>query len=199
MSGIFTTKKELILASGSPRRQEYFQKLGLVFTTCLANINESVHSHESPGDFVHRMAQEKAEAVMPSYPSAWIVAADTIVCINDEILGKPADANEVKNMLRKLSGRIHIVQTGVCLGCLDEGIMELFSVKTNVSFVDLSEAIIANYIATSEPFDKAGGYGIQELGAFLVKEISGSYSNVVGLPLTETIYHLQQYNVIAPT
>lgn len=198
MAEIFTCKKELVLASGSPRRQRFFRELGLIFTTHQADIDESPLPQESPGGFVNRMAREKADAVMSLFPSAWIIAADTIVCLGRDILGKPDDAHQAHQMLRKLSATTHSVLTGVCLSCDEEQVVEQFSVKTDVTFTELSDEVITRYIKTNEPFDKAGGYGIQGLGAFLVTEISGSYSNVVGLPLTQTLTLLQHHQIIVP-
>ncbi len=198
MAGIFTCKKELVLASGSPRRQRFFRELGLYFTTHLADIDESPLPQEPPGDFVNRMAREKAGAVTPHFPSAWIVAADTVVSLGREILGKPDDGRQAHQMLRKLSATTHSVLTGVCLSCEEEQVTEQFSVKTDVTFTELSDEVITRYIKTNEPFDKAGGYGIQGLGAFLVTEIAGSYSNVVGLPLTQTLTLLQRHKIIVP-
>ncbi len=198
MAGIFTCKKELVLASGSPRRQSFFRELGLSFTIHLADIDESPRPEESPLGFVGRMAREKAGTVMPLYPSAWIIAADTVVSMGRDILGKPGDAGQAYQMLRKLSAETHTVLTGVCLGCQEEQVIEQFSVTTDVTFTKLSDEVITRYIKTNEPFDKAGGYGIQGLGAFLVTEIAGSYSNVVGLPLTQTITLLQRHKIIVP-
>lgn len=198
MAGVFTCKKPLILASGSPRRQNYLRELGLAFTVCLADIDELARPAELPDDFVGRMACEKAGVIMSRFTDHWVVAADTIVSLDNEILGKPDTVPRAKKMLERLASRTHTVWTGVCLGSRQENIVEVISVQTRVTFAELSDEIIANYVATGESFDKAGGYGIQGLGAFLVTDVSGSYSNVVGLPLSQTLSLLIKHNVVVP-
>lgn len=198
MRKLFSSNKPLLLASASPRRQEYFRELGLDFTVSTPNINEAVRSSEHPDDFVKRLAFEKADAVMKNFADSWVVAADTVVCLDEQIMGKPNDAREAHEMLRRLSDRTHTVRTGVCAGCRKEDVLEVFSVQTVVRFAKLSEEIIKSYVATGEPFDKAGSYGIQGTGAFLVTDIAGSYSNVVGLPLTQTLSLLMANDVILP-
>jgi len=196
MTAVFTCEKPLILASGSPRRQSYLRELGLEFTVISADIDESAHPSEAADDFVIRMAYAKADAVMSRFTDHWVLAADTIVSLDNEILGKPATVPEAKDMLEHLSSRTHTVWSGVCLGMREENIRKVISVQTQVVFAELSEEIIKSYVATGEPFDKAGGYGIQGQGAFLVTEITGSYSNVVGLPLSQTLKLLINHNII---
>jgi len=199
MDRIFSTQKPLILASGSPRRQRYLEDLGLVFTVRTADVAEIQLPGEDPVDFVMRMAAEKAMAVMSVHPDSWVVAADTVVSLETDVLGKPKDQNDALLMLMRLSGRDHCVQTGFCIGCLEESIRIVDSVVTRVTFGDISEDIARAYVATGEPLDKAGAYGIQGRGAFLVKALSGSYSNVVGLPLHEVLHYLRGYGVIGIT
>jgi septum formation protein len=199
MDRIFFTRKPLILASGSPRRQKYLKDLGLVFTVRTAEVTETQLPGEDPVDFVLRMAAEKALAVMNVHPGSWVVAADTVVSLQNEVLGKPKDQEDALLMLMRLSGREHCVQTGFCIGCYDENIRIVDSVVTRVTFAGFSEDIARAYVATGEPLDKAGAYGIQGRGAFLVTTLSGSYSNVVGLPLHEVLFHLQEYGVIGIT
>jgi septum formation protein len=196
MERIFSTKKPLVLASGSPRRQRYFQDLGLVFKVRRADVVETQLPGEGPVDFVMRMAAEKAMAVMSVDPGSWIVAADTVVSLKNDVLGKPKGRSDALLMLMRLSGREHCVQTGFCIGCMEENIRIIDSVVTRVTFADISEDIARAYVATGEPLDKAGAYGIQGKGAFLVKALTGSYSNVVGLPLHEVLAYLQEYGVI---
>jgi septum formation protein len=136
--------------------------------------------------------------VMDVYPESWVVAADTVVTIDGLILGKPRHREEAVAMLMRLSGRNHYVRTGFCIGCLEKNLRTINSVVTKVTFADFSEEIARAYAATGEPMDKAGAYGIQGLGAFLVAAVSGSYSNVVGLPLHEVVTHLCGYGVINP-
>ncbi|MDR3630813.1 MAG: Maf family protein [Desulfocapsaceae bacterium] len=195
---IFTTHKPLILASGSPRRCRYFQDLGLVFTVLTADIAEIRHADENPNDFVLRMAAEKASAVMRLHPESWVVAADTVVILDGTVLGKPRDRDDALAMLMRLSGREHSVQTGFCIGCLAENIRIVDSAVTRVCFADFPEDVARAYVATGEPLDKAGAYGIQGRGAFLVLAVSGSYANVVGLPLNEVITSLCRYGVLGP-
>jgi septum formation protein len=197
-SRISVTQKPLILASGSPRRRQYFDDLGLVYTICSSNVSETLLAKEDPKDFAIRMAREKAMAVMTLYPGSWVVAADTVVTIDGAVLGKPVDENDAVAMLMRLSGREHSVWTGFCVGCVEEGTRIVDSVLTMVTFADFSEEIARAYVATGEPLDKAGAYGIQGRGAFLVAALSGSYSNVVGLPLHEVIRCLSRLGVLGP-
>jgi septum formation protein len=194
---IYRTRKPLILASASPRRQYYFQDLGLDYRVHAADIDEYLLPEETPLCFVRRMALEKASSVMDRYPDHWIVAADTVVSLADAVLGKPKDHAAAVSMLMQLSGKEHRVLTGICLACRQDGITAVRSVATSVVFSHFAENVAQAYVATEEPMDKAGAYGIQGQGAFLVKEIQGSYSNVVGLPLCELLAMLEEYGVIA--
>ncbi|MEK6201903.1 MAG: Maf family protein [Desulfobulbaceae bacterium] len=194
---IYQTCKPLILASSSPRRQAYFQDLGLDYRVHAADIDERLLPEEEPQGFVRRIAVEKARPVMDIYPESWIVAADTVVTFADSVLGKPRDHTDAVSMLMQLSGKEHRVLTGICLACLQEGVVAVQSVTTRVVFSPFPESVARAYVATGEPMDKAGSYGIQGQGAFLVKEIMGSYSNVVGLPLSELLVMLAEYGVIA--
>ena len=176
----------LILASASPRRSELLTQLGVDFRVHPADIDESVLKGESPGDYVERMAHEKAEAVAGLYPEGdyAILAADTTVVIDGDVLGKPRDHLDGLAMLARLSGRTHEVITAICLAGAGEAASA--QVTTRVQFASLSQAICEAYLATDEPWDKAGAYGIQGLAGAFVLRIDGSYSNVVGLPLHET-------------
>lgn len=197
MQSIYHTCKPLILASASPRRQRFFQDLGLEYRVHPAEIDEVLRPDEKPNGFVRRMAVEKARPVMDLFPESWIVTADTVVSLAGSVLGKPKDRIDAVSMLLKLSGKEHWVQTGVCLACRQEGVVAVQSVSTRVVFSSFSDKVAQAYVATGEPLDKAGAYGIQGKGAFLVKEIMGSYSNVVGLPLCELLAMLEEYGVIA--
>lgn len=176
----------LVLASASPRRSELLTQLGVDFRVQPADIDESVARDEAPGDYVERMAQEKAAAVMAHYPGSdvRILAADTTVVIDGDVLGKPRDHLDGLAMLARLSGRLHDVITAVCLAGGGGTVSQ--QVTTRVLFASLDRETCEAYLATDEPWDKAGGYGIQGLGGALVARIEGSYSNVVGLPLYET-------------
>lgn len=195
---MFITRRSLVLASHSPRRREYFRDLGLAFIVHAADIDERIVAGEAPDTFVERMAREKALAVRQLFPDHWIVAADTVVCLGRTILGKPSDIEEAEAMLMSLAGREHVVRTGYCITCEEENVLVVNSVATSVWFSDFSSEAARAYAATGEPLDKAGAYGIQGKGAFLVEKIEGSYSNVVGLPLHEVLGELLSRGVIAP-
>ncbi|MBU0664858.1 MAG: septum formation inhibitor Maf [Proteobacteria bacterium] len=197
LQSIYHTCKSLILASASPRRQEYLLELGLDYRVHAVDIDETPFPEEKVRDFVRRMAVEKARPVMDLYPDAWIVAADTVVSLAGSILGKPKDCADAVSMLMQLSGKEHWVQTGVCLACRQEEVVAVQVVSTRVTFSTFSKKVAQAYVATGEPMDKAGSYGIQGKGAFLVREIMGSYSNVVGLPLSELLIMLEGYGIIA--
>ncbi len=194
---IYQTVKPLVLASASPRRQQYFNDLGISYCVHAADIPEECLPQENPQAFVRRMAAEKARVVMRLYPQRWIVAADTVVSLSDTVLGKPKGTDDAISMLMRLSGKEHQVHTGICLSCHQQGVFIVQSVMSRVLFRPFSEAVARAYAATGEPLDKAGAYGIQGQGAFLVQEIFGSYSNVVGFPLGEVIPLLEKHGVIA--
>tara|TARA_R110002072_G_scaffold86030_2_gene194306 strand:+ start:14252 stop:14881 length:630 start_codon:yes stop_codon:yes gene_type:complete len=176
----------LVLASASPRRRDLLDQLGARYTVEPAHIDESQRDGESPTRYVQRMAREKAQAIASRFPAPDVVvlAADTTVVLDDRVLGKPRDRDEAMAMLSGLSGRSHTVMTAICL--LGVSGMHCETVRTRVQFSVLSEETLAAYLSTSEPWDKAGAYGIQGLGGAFVRSIEGSYSNVVGLPLCET-------------
>ncbi len=182
-----STTQKLILASGSPRRAELLRQAGLDFEIIVPQIDESPLPGEAPAEFVCRTAREKAESI--SADGAVILAADTAVIDGKRILGKPLDAQDAAAMLRSLSGRTHEVMTGVCIRF--PGRMDCFHVETRVTFRNLSEEEIADYVATEEPMDKAGAYAIQGGAAKMVRRVEGSYSNVVGLPLCEVVEILE--------
>ncbi|MBM4227604.1 MAG: septum formation inhibitor Maf [Gammaproteobacteria bacterium] len=176
---------ELLLASRSPRRAELLRTLGVAFVVVDVEVDETPRSGESPPVYVERLARAKAEAGRAASGNALpVLAADTTVVCDEEILGKPADAADASRMLRRLSGRWHSVFTGVALA--GAGLATVV-VETRVCFRELTETEIAAYWASGEPADKAGAYGIQGLGGALVARIEGGWSNVVGLPLAETL------------
>ncbi len=174
----------LVLASQSPRRRELLQQLGLAFEVRPANTDEAVLAGEPARDYVLRVAREKARAV----DGEVVLAADTAVVLAGEVLGKPADADDARRMLRALSGSRHEVLTGVCVrrAAPGPGVELDVVVSTEVVFAALSTRAVDWYVATGEPLDKAGAYAIQGAGGAFVAEIRGSVSNVVGLPLVET-------------
>lgn len=183
-------KDRIILASGSPRRSELLAQIGLQFIVSPTAIDETVHSGEAPADYVRRMATEKAQAGYRrtadngSAGRVVVIGADTAVVVDSRILGKPRDQADAAQMLKLLSGRSHKVLSAVAV--IDEQHLEERCSETAVSFRELSDAEIDAYWHTGEPADKAGAYAIQGLGALFIKEIRGSYTGVVGLPLYET-------------
>lgn len=171
----------LILASGSPRRRELLRWITKDFRVHVADVDETLPDHISPYDAVAMLSRKKAEAVAVDFPTDMVLGADTVVALDGVIFGKPADEEEAFRMLSLLSGKTHEVLTGVTL-CLNSNI-ETFVTISSVTFYPLSDLEIRAYIATGEPMDKAGAYGIQERGGLLVKEIKGDYFNIVGLPI----------------
>ncbi|MGH9347749.1 MAG: Maf family protein [Vicinamibacterales bacterium] len=171
----------ILLASGSPRRAALLRAAGFDFDVQPVNADESLHPDETPEQYVRRVAEAKAHAVLASAGDRVVLAADTTVVVNDRILGKPADAAGAAHMLRLLSGRWHQVLTGVTLAHGAD--VRTRAEVTGVEFLPLSDAEIAWYVASGEPWDKAGAYAVQGLASRFVARISGSYSNVVGLPV----------------
>ena len=173
-----------ILASASPRRAHIFETLGLDFETVRTDVDETPLEGEAPSQLVLRVARAKVAEAAPRFSSGLVVGADTIVVIDGRPLGKPADADEAREMLRMLSGRWHAVMTGLVVRDV-AGARELAEHdKTLVRFRELSDEEIDAYVETGEPLDKAGGYAIQGRAMLFVDEIAGNYQNVVGLPVT---------------
>lgn len=201
--GAFRTLSPLVLGSNSPRRRELLGSLGLEFEVCPSNAAEPPPTAgEEPEAYARRMARLKTLDVAVLYPEAAVLGADTIVVLPhsggpEAILGKPADAADALRMLTRLSGRAHQVITGVCL-CLPGAAEPIcLAVSTEVAMRASTQEELRAYIATGEPGDKAGAYAIQGLGAFLVERVSGSYTNVVGLPVTECAELLLEHGIIA--
>jgi septum formation protein len=190
-------RRPLVLASASPRRREILGKLGLSFSVAPADVDESLRQGEDPVHYVERLAEAKARAaaVAADAPGCYL-GADTTVVLDGEVLGKPADRADSERMLRALCGREHTVHTAVALWIAPEGVLHRVLASTEVRFRAFGEATLRGYVASGEGLDKAGSYGIQELGAALVSEVHGSYSNVVGLPAAETIELLESAGVI---
>ena len=177
---MITQKLPLILASGSPRRKEILDTMGLTYSVDVSDVDESLAG--LPEDMVLELSRRKAQAVAPRHSGAVILAADTLV-YGDEVLGKPHDAGEARRMLAGLSGRWHSVYTGVTMMDTRSGRTLSRADVTRVHFIPLTTEDIDAYVATGEPLDKAGAYGIQGRGGMLIDRIEGSYSNVVGLPM----------------
>jgi septum formation protein len=177
----------LILASGSPRRREILERAAIPFVARPAEVDESVRPGEDACAYVKRLAREKAEAV-DAAPNDIVLGADTVVVVEREILGKPLDEADAARMLRMLSGREHIVMTGVCLLSAGEAVEDIE--KTVVRFVPLSDKEIEEYVASGEPLDKAGAYAIQGLASKFIDRVEGCYFNVVGLPIARVYSRL---------
>lgn len=184
---------ELILASASPRRLALIGQLGLVADVVSADIDESTKSNESVEEYVGRLALEKARSVQRSQTQLPVLAADTAIWFNGRIVGKPENLQCARDQLSMFAGKSHDVLTGTAI--VYEEIEVIRVVRTTVLFRDLSPKEIDAYSQSGEPLGKAGGYAIQGLGAILVKEIRGSYSNVVGLPLCETAEMLDEVGI----
>jgi septum formation protein len=177
--------RRLVLASASPRRCALLASLGLEFTVVAPDLDETPLPGETPLDLVGRLAVAKAAAVATATPGALVIGADTAVSVSGQILGKPTDAADARRMLRTLSGRTHVVHTGVAVAADDDVSMAVTS--SEVAFTALTEAAIEWYLGTGEPFDKAGAYALQGVGGVFVTAVSGSVSGVLGLPLHETV------------
>ena len=177
----------LILASASPRRAELLRAAGIEFEVSPADVDERFLAGEKPEGAVVRLAEQKAAAIAAGQPDAVVLGADTTVVVGGEALGKPADGADAARMLRLLSGRAHDVLTGICLRASGRKLVHLEA--TRVRMLKLSEAEIAWYLSTGEAFDKAGAYAVQGLASRFIGGIDGSYSNVVGLPIS-SVYEL---------
>ncbi len=185
----------LILASASPRRHQLLAQLGIEFEIQPANVDETIRPGETPAAYVERVAKLKALEVAQRAPKAVALGADTVVVIRGEILGKPRTAEIATRMLTQLSGCSHLVLTAVALAGAHQSSR---LVETKIDFRALSSREIDWYVRTGEPMDKAGAYGAQGAGSFLIEAIHGSYSNVVGLPLAETLVLLAEAGVALP-
>jgi septum formation protein len=184
-----------ILASASPRRQELLRNAGITFEVLPADIVEEPFPLEGARQCAERLAREKAVAVARQRPNDCVLGADTVVTIDDEILGKPKDAADAKRMLRMLSGRCHQVVTGVCLvvGDKSRDEPEVSSETTLVTMMKMDDREIDDYVFTGEPMDKAGAYAIQGIASRWISRIEGDYCNVVGLPVARVFGMLRQH------
>jgi septum formation protein len=184
-----------ILASTSPRRAELLRQLPVKFRVVPSDAMEMAHEHLSPLELCQLNAHHKARAVAKKIPDALVLGADTLVFLDGEILGKPRDLADARRMLKKLQGRTHQVVTGVSLMHLRSYRERIFAVSTDVLFRSCTDATINDYLAKVDVLDKAGAYAIQQHGEWLVSEISGSFSNVVGLPLERLESELKLWEV----
>jgi septum formation protein len=187
----------IILASESTRRVDILRTLGIPFSIIPPDIDETRKLEETPREYVLRVSYEKAHKVGRHFPDKWVIGADTIVVYKNRILGKPVNENEAFKTLQLLKGKWHKVITGFCVLNVDREITCHDAVETRVFMKDLVDEEIMNYIRTSEPLDKAGSYAVQGKGGYMVKEIKGSYSNVVGLPICEVAEVLLSLGILS--
>lgn len=192
----FNAERRIILASGSPRRKELLTMVGVPFDVVTSEILEDDYI-EGTGVSVYAktLAYNKAFAVAGNYPDAVVIGADTVVAIGDYIYPKPQNEQEAKKFLKELSGKTHTVITGVTI--IMDGDAYRFANPTSVTFYDLDDSLIDKYIASGDPFDKAGAYGIQTAGALFVEKIVGDYYSVVGLPISLVTKHLRTLGIIS--
>ncbi|HET7551290.1 MAG TPA: Maf family protein [Gemmatimonadaceae bacterium] len=183
----------VILASSSPRRHDLLTMIGIEHAVIPADIDESQFDGERPVEHVERLAREKGATIALRFPDSLVISADTIVVENGDVLGKPGDAAEARSMLRRLAGRTHRVYTAVATTLAGRTLSAVEEVS--VTFLPLSDHTIASYVATGEPMDKAGSYGIQGYGATLVERIDGDFFAVMGLPLARLVRMLGEIGV----
>ena len=195
MSSNQNHRHKLILGSRSPRRHQLLREAGIEFVAIESGTDETPMTDEAARDFALRMAREKALAVSLKAPRDLVLTADTVVEIDGDILNKPEGAESARAMLRRLSGRTHVVITAFAIA-RDNAVLESTPIQSRVSFRELTDDMIDAYIASGEPFDKAGAYGIQGKGADFIIQVDGSWSNVMGLPVDETLAALRRYGAI---
>ncbi|KKE77688.1 septum formation inhibitor Maf [Bacilli bacterium] len=183
-------EQRLILASGSPRRKELLQNMNLSFDVVVSNVDETIDRTLSAEDLVQSLSYQKASSIAKSHPEAYVIGADTMVLLDNQVLGKPKTEENAFQMLHQLSGRQHDVLTGVTI-IKGKQIVSFYE-RTLIEFWPLTENEIWNYVKTGEPMDKAGAYGIQGLGAYLVKKVNGDYFSIVGLPVARLMRELQK-------
>lgn len=185
--------KRFILASNSPRRKEILNNCGYLFEVMPSDCDENIASVMSPQETVTELAKRKAMAVLSENTDAVVLGCDTVVAVDGKILGKPADREEAYDMLMSLSGKKHIVSSGVCIA--DKERCTCFENTTEVEFYPLTEETVNSYLDTPEYTDKAGSYGIQGFGSVLVKGINGDYFSVMGLPVSQCARVLSQFGI----
>ena len=187
----------LILASGSPRRRELLERVGIAIEVMPPEIEESVRPGEPALTYARRVASDKAAVVAAAAPERWVLAADTVVVIEGSVLGKPSGPEEARDMLERLRGRPHEVITGIAAVDAATGRAESTVAVSRVVMASYPEAMIEAYVASGSPFDKAGGYAIQDLDGALVAGVLGSYTNVVGLPVEATRRLLERFGAVS--
>jgi septum formation protein len=192
-------KNRLILASQSPRRYDLLSQVNLDVEVIPSKANEDFIEDETPEEHVLRLAETKAVKIATLYPDRWVLGADTVVTVDHLVLGKPENREESLNMLTQLSGREHRVLTGIFVCHLEKKKQDRLAVQTAVKVKPLTPLEMGWYVQTGEPFDKAGGYAVQGIGAFMIESVHGSYTNVVGLPLCESIQLLDRLGAVRMT
>lgn len=195
--GIIIKKPGIILASNSPRRRELLGLAGFEFKVEPAFFDEESVPFMEPSEYTKLLAEQKAIEVARRSPDHIVIGADTIVVIDDQILNKPASKAEAMKMTRMLSGRTHKVFTGFCIACLSDHIIYTDCIISEVSFRSLSDKEINWYTDTDEPYDKAGGYAVQGAGVFMIDSIKGSYTNVIGIPVSHVMSKLLELGYIS--
>jgi septum formation protein len=186
----------LILASKSPRRCDLLNQAGLTFTVIPSTVDERAVAIGPPEEHVRLLAEAKAGEVAQRFPESWVIGADTVVVIENTVLGKPRTQSEARHMLEALSGKTHRVLTGYCICCKNAKRSFSRTVETKVLFKPLTDREMDWYVSTREPFDKAGGYAAQGLGSSLIQRLDGSYTSVVGLPVCEVVDYLVKQGVV---
>ncbi len=186
-----TINKKIILASGSPRRKELLESLGLDFEVVVLSIDETMKDNVSLNESISDLAYRKADAVFKDNQDSLVIGSDTIVVFDTEILGKPKDKEDARQILSKLSGKVHEVKTAVAI--LTSNQYEVFVSTTKVKMSQITDEEIETYIETGEPMDKAGAYGIQGYGARFIESIEGDYYTVMGLPINMLYQNLKRF------
>lgn len=190
------SEMKMILASGSPRRKELLGRLNIPFDIIKPDLNEELLPDENPTAHCYRLAAEKSETVAQHHADALVIGSDTIVILNEEIMGKPNDLMEARQMLRRLSGKTHVVKTAVSIQCRSLNICSTFVESTTVTFHPLADSDIEHYLDIAPPLDKAGAYGIQDWSGVFVDKVEGCYHNVVGFPLAAFYQRLKSLNLL---
>lgn len=183
---------KFVLASGSPRRRELLAGIGLPFEVIVSDLEERMEEGERVDAYVERLAFDKASSIARRVPDNWVLAADTVVYVDGEVLEKPLSRSDAIRMLSTIAGREHIVYTGVALRNLEQDYADTRVLASKVRMIPLTNKEIEWYVDTGEPMDKAGAYAIQGIGAMFIESVDGSYSNVVGLPLSEVFAMLKR-------
>ena len=187
---------KFILASSSPRRRDLLLRLQIPFDIIPPDVDESIIASDgNPEIYCTSLAELKANDISQHYPNELVIGADTIVVLDDQIIGKPYDKPQAQNMLRILSGKTHQVYTGVYMKCKEKKLHHLFAEVTMVTFRNLDERDISHYIESCTPYDKAGSYGIQDWSTVFIKEINGCYDNVVGFPISRFYQELKKLGI----